>query len=634
MRIGMIEPHLRCFGGIRRVLEFGNRLVDRGHSVTYFLPDEVAPKGCTWMECKGEVAPMSAAPTAELDVVLFNHELQWHLLDKFTRAKRKVFYALHHGMAYDKPGSWYSMRADVDLVLANSNWTADQIAAQTGERPVVQVGGANREHFRPVEVPKTYPLLCTGDTVRDWKGTDTIEDAARRLGLPLASYQGKGFEQADLGREYCAAEVFVVGSWFEGFCQPGLESLACGTPLVTTDNGGCLEYAIDEETALVVPPRDPVAMADAIARLRSDPALASKLSEAGLQKVADDFDWERRTDQLAEILDGVIAGTASAPPPPYQPPAEPELSVVTLAWDNLIYTQKFCESVRIQTDVDYELIIVDNGSEPDTALFAAQAADTSVLNDSNLGFAKGMNQGLAAATGEWIAFCNNDTVLPEKWASRLIETAEAHASSGIIVPALTEARNRATVRDEPGDKIELLDPFCAPPGAVLYLMHRDVIEGVGGWGEEYEVASGEDVDLAFKVWVNGLDIVYDQRVLVDHIGKGSASRLDDWQGLWAKNRQHFLDKWSSDEEVPRLERCDPSDFDRNRRLSRSAAQWMDRFFTARAKADQPTKMAAAAAPVKKTADSLARRTWQSIHPRLPEDTADRIRRVYYRASGQ
>ena len=80
------------------------------------------------------------------------------------------------------------------------------------------------------------------------------------------------------------------------------------------------------------------------------------------------------------------------------------------------------------------------------------------------------------------------------------------------------------------------------------------MDAVERWGEEYEVASGEDVDLAFKVWVNDLDIVYDQRVLIAHIGKGSASRLDDWQALWAKNRQHFLDKWMGDDEVPRHRR--------------------------------------------------------------------------------
>ena len=93
--------------------------------------------------------------------------------------------------------------------------------------------------------------------------------------------------------------------------------------------------------------------------------------------------------------------------------------------------------------------------------------------------------------------------------------------------------------------------------------------------------SGEDVDLAFKVWVNDLDIVYDQRVLVDHVGKGSASRLDDWKGLWAKNRQHFLDKWSGDTEVPRLESCDPDRFARNRAIAAAAAAWMAKYFKAR-----------------------------------------------------
>ena len=73
------------------------------------------------------------------------------------------------------------------------------------------------------------------------------------LDLPVEEYAPKDLSQPDLGREYDAAQVFVVGSWFEGFCQPGLEAMACGVPLVTTDNGGCREYAIDGETALVVP---------------------------------------------------------------------------------------------------------------------------------------------------------------------------------------------------------------------------------------------------------------------------------------------------------------------------------------------------------------------------------------------
>ena len=56
---------------------------------------------------------------------------------------------------------------------------------------------------------------------------------------------------------YQAADVFVLPTLQENFGLVLTEALACGTPLVTTDNGGCRDYAIDQETALVVPARDP-----------------------------------------------------------------------------------------------------------------------------------------------------------------------------------------------------------------------------------------------------------------------------------------------------------------------------------------------------------------------------------------
>ncbi|MGH9027743.1 MAG: glycosyltransferase, partial [Acidimicrobiia bacterium] len=242
LRLGFIEPHLNRYGGIRRMVEFSNRLVARGHDVTFYLPDGVDLR-CNWMHCEAAVKPLSEGFADELDVVLFTHEPQWHLLERFERARRRIFYALHSGRAYAKEGSWESIRAAVDLQLANSNWTADQIFAETGHRPTVQLGGVNRDVFRPYGGPKRYRVLCTGDGRRAWKGHDTVLAAGRLLGEPVEGYARKDLDQAALGREYDAARVFVQGSWFEGFGQPGLEALACGVPLVTTDNGGCHEYA-------------------------------------------------------------------------------------------------------------------------------------------------------------------------------------------------------------------------------------------------------------------------------------------------------------------------------------------------------------------------------------------------------
>jgi GT2 family glycosyltransferase len=620
LQLGFIEPHLRCYGGIRRMLEFSNRLVARGHAVAFLLPDDVELR-CTWMPCDAEIKPISSALDDRFDVVLFNHEPQWHLLDLFTNAKRRIFYALHYGHSYEKEGSWESARCPVDLQLANSNWTADEIAAETGSRPTVVLGGVNRETFRPYGGPKRYPILCTGDDRRPWKGTGTILEAGRRLGLPVEGYTAKNLAQPALGREYDAARVFVVGSWFEGFCQPGLEAMACGVPLVTTDNGGCREYAHDQETALVVRPRDPEAMAVAIRRLLDDGELANRLTTNGLDLVDRDFDWERRTDEFATVLDGVVAGTATAPLLPQRAtPADPVLSIVVLAWDNIHYTQAFVESVRRHTDVPYELIIVDNGSAWEAAHYARASADEAVMNPTNLGFARGMNQGLALARGRYIAFCNNDTILPPGWAAKLLDSASRNERVGIVVPALTAARNLATVRTEPGEAVHVLPPFSAPPAAVVYVAPTDVVRRLGGWGEEYEIASGEDVDFCFKAWVNDLDIVYDERVLVQHVGKGSASRLENWRALWASNRRRFLAKWMSDADVPRLASCPPDLFARNRATAQSVAQWMERYFSTRDRLEATALVRIRVA--REDALEKAAVSWRRVRPHLPARVAD------------
>jgi GT2 family glycosyltransferase len=636
LRIGFVEPHLLRYGGVRRMVEFANRLLARGHDVVFYLPDQEDLR-CSWMRCDARVKPISIGLQDELDIVLFNDERQWHLLDRFERSRRRIFYALHYARLYGKEGSWESIRAPVDLQLANSNWTADQISSEIGSRPRVQLGGVDRDIFLPYGRRKRYLVLCSGGHGRPWKGTDTILAAGQLLGVRVQSYAEKDLDQAALGREYDAARVFVVGSWFEGFGQPGLEALACGVPLVTTANGGCREYAVDQETALVVPPRDPESMATAIRRLLDDRELATRLVANGLEIVARDFDWERRTDELAQVLDGVSAGTALAPPPRRpEPPTDPELSVVVLAWGNLEYTQQFVESARRHTDVDYELIVVDNGSDWEAASYARGAADRAVLNEQNLGFARGMNQGLAVARGKYVAFCNNDTILPNGWASMLLETARRHVRAGIVVPALTAARSPVTVRSEPGNQVETLPPFSAPPGAVVYVMNSDLMRELGSWDDEYELASGEDIDLAFTVWVNDLDIVYDQRVLVDHVGKGSASRLEDWRNLWARNRQRFFDKWKGDAAVPRIDACDSERYARNRATARAVAEWMEQYFALRDRPPTLTRRWRRAARkwasvgrknIGAQVSRWGRAAWRRMRPHLPTQIARRLRQI-------
>jgi hypothetical protein len=81
--------------------------------------------------------------------------------------------------------------------------------------------------------------------------------------------------------------------------------------------------------------------------------------------------------------------------------------------------------------------------------------------------------------------------------------------------------------------------------------------------------------------VNDLDVVFDERVLVAHVGHATASRLDDWPQLWAVNRRRFLAKWMGRTDPARLTSCEPDRFARNRATARAVAGWMDKYFTIR-----------------------------------------------------
>lgn len=646
-RIAFIEPHLKRYGGIRRIVELSNALTTLGHDVTILVPPWERA-ACDWMPCSARVEHLRDRHDEPYDVVIFNHEPQWYLLDRFVGARAFGFYALHYSRLYGKEGSWEALRAPVDLLLANSTWTADMVEGEVGRRPTVLLGGINASHFQPKDVPRRYPLLCMGGD-REWKGTDDIREAAGLLGLPLEQYDGKDLPQEAMAAEYSAAEVFVVGSHFEGFGQPGLEALACGTPLVTTDNGGCRDYAIDGETALVVPPRDPRAMAEAIQRLREDPGLARRLRENGLDLVRTRFSWTLAAERFLEILDDLLAtlppglavdrhpsprdGAWTALRPRVETPA---LSVVVLTWDNLALSQRCVESLRQHTDVPYELVVVDNGSAHDAAEYVRQAADVAVLHDHNTGFAAGMNDGLALARGRAVAFLNNDTEVPAGWATQLLSTLDAFPRAGVVVPALTEAGNDRTVREDAGGAPEVLLPFEAPPSAVCYLMPTGLARALGGWDTTYAVASGEDLDLAFAVWVNDRDIVFDPAVLVEHVGHATSDvKLPDRRELWAANRRVFLDRWSDPgAPVARLDEVDDETFLRLRRHAAVVASWMDRYFRARDRAEAARAATRPWSPSESPAVRRAVRVgWRVLRSVVPQGARQRawphVRRLYY-----
>jgi GT2 family glycosyltransferase len=260
----------------------------------------------------------------------------------------------------------------------------------------------------------------------------------------------------------------------------------------------------------------------------------------------------------------------------------PLISIVVPVWDEAELTRRCAASVRAHTAADYELIGIDNGSGAAAASVVQSDFDLAVRNDVNRGFAAAMNQGLRRASGRLVLFLNNDTEVPAGWAERLTAHFDRDGV-GLVVPAVTAAGNAFSVRSEPGGDAVTIPPFTEIPSGVAYLIAADVARGLSGWSEEYGLASGEDLDLLFTVWANGLDVVFDGRVLVEHRSAASAERLPDRTRMWRSNRARFVAKWKQADErtVPRLESTEQAVFAERLRQAAVAATWMERWFAAK-----------------------------------------------------
>ncbi len=136
-----------------------------------------------------------------------------------------------------------------------------------------------------------------------------VDLAIDRLGLRDAVTCITGVSDDELARLYGEAEVAVVPSLYEGFSLPAIEAMACGRAVVATTGGALPEVVgTDGETALLVTPDDPEALAAAIRRLLDDPELRARLGAAARERVMHRFTWQVTAIETAACYDAMLAG--------------------------------------------------------------------------------------------------------------------------------------------------------------------------------------------------------------------------------------------------------------------------------------------------------------------------------------
>jgi len=146
--------------------------------------------------------------------------------------------------------------------------------------------------------------------VGDGELRGALEAQTRELALGEA-VTFAGF-RTDVPQWLALFDVFVMSSHLEGLCTSVLDALAMRRPVVATAAGGLPEIIRHEATGLLVPPKEPGPLADAILRLLRDRELGRRLAEAGRRHVEQEFSAESMVEGTLRVYHEVMDEGASA----------------------------------------------------------------------------------------------------------------------------------------------------------------------------------------------------------------------------------------------------------------------------------------------------------------------------------
>ncbi len=133
---------------------------------------------------------------------------------------------------------------------------------------------------------------------------DGFYEASRQKAVGAANLVATGFvPAADLAKLYRSAQVFLIGSKYEGFGLPLLEAMSCGCAIVCSSGGSLAEVA--GSGAVLVDPEDAVRMGHAVARLLCDPAERQQQKKRAEQRAAD-FSWTQAARQTVSVYSEAV----------------------------------------------------------------------------------------------------------------------------------------------------------------------------------------------------------------------------------------------------------------------------------------------------------------------------------------
>jgi len=352
VKINFLLPHVKISGGVKALLEYANRLQKMGHQVGLFVLGHtpkwyrldkkwratgegleiLSPETVDWMDNNIPIKVLHTndrrlVPAA--DILIASAWQTAEVAARFHPEQGEKFYFIQHYESLwsrdkNRSGKTYSLPMK-KLVI--STWLKEMLIEKHNQLAEILVTPVDRDIFFCDEKKWNSPRrVCLLHHDYDWKGYELGIEAIRQVraqgrevelvvfGEKLEDPQSL-FDSAQFSFEYhyrptrdrlrkiyTSCDIYLCPSWYEGLGMPAMEAMACRCALATTNTGGCLDYAINEQTALVSPTRNADGLSQNLIRLLDDEILLQTLSENGCRKISE-LDWQDNCDRLVSLFE-------------------------------------------------------------------------------------------------------------------------------------------------------------------------------------------------------------------------------------------------------------------------------------------------------------------------------------------
>ncbi len=343
MNITIIAPGLnQNRGGERVIFIYAQGLVKFGNDVTIIVPQKTAhlqDENIRILEYKSilpsfwsrQMAYLDAIRPAfkmipkNTDIIIGTYTPQLIISTIYKLLNKNVKYLMLNQdfsemfkNRYERKLMFKLYPRYTDKIISISKFCADEIEKSSNKTSVIIPNGIEDYYLnQTISKNKTKDYIFWLGSKNKHKGYQEFLEAMQivwkeypniKLKTTIEAKKLKNVEVVKINGNfdmlknlYQNALMFVCSSYQEGFGLPALEAMSSGCPVVTTDTGGCMEYAVAGYNSLIVKSKNAKVLADAIIQLIEDSELRQKLAENGY-KTAQNYDWNTSQIKLYEVI--------------------------------------------------------------------------------------------------------------------------------------------------------------------------------------------------------------------------------------------------------------------------------------------------------------------------------------------